>query len=66
MNAAAPAGAKDMVDIPRMMLMSPAEIRNYIGDGNMGGVYEKPNEEMMALWQTAVEETRALLDGPWS
>ena len=65
-NAAAPAGAKDMVDIPRMMLMSPAEIRNYIGDGNMGGVYEKPNEEMMALWQTAVEETRALLDGPWS
>ena len=65
-NAAAPAGAKDMVDIPRMMLMNPAEIRAYIGDGNMGGVYQKPDEEMMALWQTAVEETRALLDGPWS
>lgn len=65
-NAAAPAGAKDMVDIPRMMLMNPAQIRAYIGDGNMGGVYQKPDEEMMALWQTAVEETRALLDGPWS
>ena len=65
-NAAAPAGAKDMVDIPRMMLMNPAEIRAYIGDGNMGGVYQKPDDEMMALWQTAVEETRALLDGPWS
>ena len=65
-NAAAPAGAKDMVDIPRMMLLSPAEIRSYIGDGNMGGVYEKPDEKMMALWQTAVEETRALLNGPWS
>ena len=65
-NAAAPAGTKDMVDIPRMMLMGPAEIRAYIGDGNMGGVYEKPDEEMMTLWQTAVEETRALLDGPWS
>ena len=65
-NAAAPAGAKDMVDIPRMMLMGPAEIRSYIGDGNMGGDYEKPDEVMMALWQTAVEETRALLDGPWS
>ena len=65
-NAAAPAGAKDMVDIPRMMLMGPAEIRGFIGDGNMGGVYEKPDEVMMALWQTAVEETRALLDGPWS
>ena len=65
-SAAAPAGAKDMVDIPRMMLMNPAEIRAYIGDGNMGGVYQKPDEEMMVLWQTAVEETRALLDGPWS
>ena len=65
-SAAAPAGAKDMVDISRMMLMSPAEIRNYIGDGNMGGDYQKPDEDMMALWQTAVEETRALLDGPWS
>ncbi|MDE0202286.1 MAG: creatininase family protein [Rhodospirillaceae bacterium] len=65
-NAAAPEGAKDMVDIPRMMLMGPAEIRSYIGDGNMGGVYEKPDEVMMALWQTAVEETRALLDGPWA
>ncbi|MDE0049077.1 MAG: creatininase family protein [Rhodospirillales bacterium] len=65
-SAAAPAGAKDMVDIPRMMLMNPAEIRAYIGDGNMGGVYQKPDEEMMALWETAVEETRALLDGPWS
>ena len=65
-DAAAPAGAKDMVDIPRMMLMNPAEIRAYIGDGNMGGVYQKPDDEMMALWETAVEETRALLDGPWS
>ena len=65
-DAAAPAGAKDMVDIPLMMLMNPAEIRAYIGDGNMGGVYQKPDEEMMVLWQTAVEETRALLDGPWS
>ena len=65
-DAAAPAGAKDMVDIPRMMLMNPAQIRAYIGDGNMGGVYQKPDDEMMALWQTAVEETRALLDGPWS
>ena len=65
-NATAPAGSKDMVDIPRMMLMNPAEIRAYIGDGNMGGEYEKPDDVMMALWQTAVEETRALLDGPWS
>ena len=51
---------------PHDVLMNPAEIRAYIGDGNMGGEYEKPDDVMMALWQTAVEETRALLDGPWS
>lgn len=66
MNAAAPPGGKEMVDVSRMMLMGPAEIRAYIGDGNLGGEYEKPDDVMMTLWQTAVEETRALLDGPWS
>ena len=65
-NAAAPAGKKEPIEIPRMMLKSPAEIRDYLGDGNLGGVYEKPDEEMMALWQIAMEETRELLDGPWS
>jgi hypothetical protein len=28
-------------------------------------VYEKPDAVMAELWKVAVEETRALIDGPW-
>ena len=27
--------------------------------------YERPDDEVLAPWQVAVEETRALLDGTW-
>ena len=37
----------------------------YLGDGNFGGLYQRPDDEMLALWQVAVEETRALLTGSW-
>ena len=34
----------------------------YLGDGNFGGLYQRSDDEMLALWQVAVDETRALLD----
>ena len=38
--------------------MSPKEVRAYLGDGNFGGYYERSDEEMLAIWDVAVEETR--------
>jgi creatinine amidohydrolase len=49
-----------------MRLKDPAGVRKMLGDGNFGGVYQKSDEEMLALWQIAVEETRALMEGPWA
>ena len=43
---------------------SPARSRDYLGDGNFGGYYQRPDEDMLAIWQVAVEETRELLEGP--
>jgi creatinine amidohydrolase len=40
-------------------------MRAYVGDGNYGGVYQRPDEEMLAIWQVAVEETRAVLEEGW-
>ena len=60
-----PGGQKPMADLARIRALAPAELREYLGDGNYGGVYEKSDDEMLALWQVAVEETRALLDGSW-
>jgi len=34
-------------------------------DGNYGGRYQRSDEEMLAIWEVGVEETRALLTEPW-
>jgi creatinine amidohydrolase len=41
-------------------------VKNYLGDGNFGGYYERSDEEMQSIWDVAVKETRTLLEGPWS
>ena len=46
--------------------VAPEGVRKLLGDGNFGGQYEKPDEDMLALWEIAVAETRELLEGPWS
>ena len=43
----------------------PGRARQYLGDGNYGGLYQRPDEDMLAVWQVAVEETRALFTGGW-
>ena len=54
------------IDRVRMAAMSPAEVRAYLGEGNMGGRYQRGDEDMLRLWAAGVEETRAALEGPWA
>ena len=54
-----------MIDLPTMRLMDAAGVRAYLGDGNFGGAYEKPDEQMMEVWRVGVEETREALEEPW-
>lgn len=61
-----PAQQKPMVDFDRMRVMSPAATRTLLGDGNFGGYYERPDAEMQAIWDIAIAETRALMEGPWA
>jgi creatinine amidohydrolase len=64
-GVAAPDAERAMVDMARVRALDPAALRDYLGDGNFGGRYQRPDGEMLALWQTAVEETRDILAGPW-
>jgi len=64
-GAKQPTQQKPMIDLARMRLMSPKAVRDYLGDGNFGGYYERPDEDMLAIWDIAVKETRTLLEGPW-
>lgn len=45
-------------------LMGP-ELRACYGDGNFGGLYQRPDVEMLAIWEVAVAETRGLLADGW-
>jgi creatinine amidohydrolase len=58
-----PAAQRPMVDLARVRTLDPIALREYIGDGNYGGVYQRSDDDMAAIWRVAVEETRALLEG---
>lgn len=64
-DVAMPSVQKPMSDLARIRLLDPRALREYLVDGNFGGHYQRSDEEMLALWQVAVEETRALLEGSW-
>jgi creatinine amidohydrolase len=61
-----PTQQKPMVDLARMRAMNPEGVKALLGDGNFGGYYERPDEDMQAIWDVAVQETRALLEGAWA
>lgn len=60
-----PATPKTPIDMDLMRQLEPRALRSYLGDGNFAGLYERPDADMLAIWQVAVEETRALLTGDW-
>lgn len=60
-NVKMPNNQKPMSDLAHLRLLDPPSLRAYLGDGNYGGYYERRDEEMQAIWNVAVEETRALL-----
>jgi creatinine amidohydrolase len=41
------------------------EMREKLGDGNFAGVYQRSDDEMLALWRVGVEETRDILQSGW-
>ena len=65
-GAVLPDQRKPMIDLERLRAMNPKAVRSYLGDGNFGGRYQRSDDEMQAIWDVAVCETRALMEGPWS
>jgi creatinine amidohydrolase len=60
-----PAGHKASVDLTGRNEMKPQAFRDHLGDGSFGGYYQRPDEELLAVWAVAVEETRALIEEGW-
>ena len=41
------------------------KLKEFLGDGNMGGVYEHSDDDMASIWKTAVAETRDMMEKGW-
>lgn len=60
-----PSGEKEAFDKARKDVLDPEGLRRVLGDGNYGGAYQKPDEEMMALWDVTVNECRTVVTEGW-
>ena len=65
-NIAMPAEAKPMMDQARFIQLDPAAKKAFLGDGNYGGLYQRSDQDMAALWEVAVAETRSLVADGWA
>ncbi|HSG07822.1 MAG TPA: creatininase family protein [Longimicrobiales bacterium] len=62
----APGGHKAAVDLSGRESLSAEAFRDRLGDGSFGGYYERPDEDLLAIWELGVAETRELLEGGWA
>jgi creatinine amidohydrolase len=62
---AMPDEQKPEIDFDLLRTLNPQQVRQYLGDGNFGGYYQRTDEDMLAIWEVAVQETRDLLEADW-
>jgi len=60
-----PRAQKPMIDFARYQRIDPGARKALIGDGNFGGLYQRPDAEMLAMWEVAVGETRSMIASDW-
>jgi creatinine amidohydrolase len=60
-----PQEQKAMVDVSRVREADPADVREMLGDGSFGGLYVRPDEDVLRIWRAAVEEVREVLATGW-
>jgi creatinine amidohydrolase len=45
--------------------IEPRRVREQLGDGSYGGLYERPDEDVLRVWAAGVGEVRDLLASGW-
>jgi creatinine amidohydrolase len=61
--AEVPAEQKALADLQAIGAAGPLRARELLGDGNFGGDYQKPDADMLRVWEIGVEETREAIRG---
>ena len=60
-----PAEPKPVIDRAAYRVAEPSAMRELLGDGSFGGSYQRPDEELIRVWQVIVEDARDLLENGW-
>jgi creatinine amidohydrolase len=60
-----PDGHKPKLDLVAIGELGAKEVRARLGDGSVGGFYARPDDDVLRVWNTGVEETRELLEYGW-
>jgi len=60
-GVAMPDERKPMLDLVALRKLDPTQARAYLGDGNYGGFYQRADDDMLAIWHTAVGEIRDVI-----
>lgn len=64
-GVAMPQDAKPPVNMARLRTLGAAAVREGLGDGNYAGRYQRSDNEMLAIWDAGVKETREVLEHGW-
>ncbi len=64
-GVAMPDTVKPPFDRGLYLASNPDRKREILGDGNFHGLYQRPDDEMLSLWQVGVAETRAAIAEGW-
>lgn len=64
-NVEMPSTNKPVVPLAAFQQLDPIRKKEMLGDGNFGGLYRRSDEEMQAVWDVGVAETREAVVGGW-
>lgn len=56
---------KPRIDFAAVARVDAARKRERIAEGNYHGVFQRPDADMLAIWEVAVAETRAEIEDGW-
>ncbi len=65
-NAPRTAAASLVIPNEVIAASTPREIRELTVDGSFGGSYQRPEEDLLEIWRTGVEEVSEVIENGWS
>jgi creatinine amidohydrolase len=64
-GVALPSEKKPLADSAQVHELDPQGVRELLGDGSFGGLYERPDDDVLRVWAAGVAEVRELIESGW-